>query len=626
MATLGDLVANLGVNTAAWGRGLQWANNKLTWFAGQTGKTFSSIAGGFGQIGGGLVDFLSTLGHVSRGVKALAAVIMGLSFPAQLAAQAETTEIAFTAMLRSAEKAKSLIKDLNDFAAATPFEQPQVLKAGKALLAFGFQAREVIPTLTAIGDVASGVGAPIEEIAHLFGKVRVDAKLMGKELNQFTDHGIPIIAQLAKQFNKPETAIRKMVEESQVSFRDVQKAFAAMSGPAGQFTQLMEKQSKSTTGIFSNMKDQIGYALRDLGTVMIEAFNLKGAMNSIIGFLQAFRSSWLPGITSTLTAVGSVMQTVLGWLGGLWTAWITNNLGYILSWVDTLSAMVLQGATFFADTFLYVWNFVSEVAGLVYDVWMAVFGDITQQLQFLMRNWYTLFQIAYQNVVLFAGNSWKHIQAFFANIGRWLEWLPGNWSKVMFTLADLLMTAFINMAINIKGFFKSLYDFAKGKGFKFEATGLTEGFHNSIDKLPELVTAAVDKSTPELAKLYGQLESDEADFAKKQAARAAAMAPKILEAPTLPTPLTLGDLASRGGDQIGTKNEKKPELKGVEAHTAEAFRAVVQGTNQGPKTAEEKMVSNTALTNKKLDSLLAAMDRTAEAAKKIKLPAPVKLS
>lgn len=48
-----------------------------------------------------------------------------------------------------------MLEDLSDFAAKTPFELPEVRQNAKQLLAMGVSAENVIPTLKALGDVAS---------------------------------------------------------------------------------------------------------------------------------------------------------------------------------------------------------------------------------------------------------------------------------------------------------------------------------------------------------------------------------------------------------------------------------------------------------------------------------------
>ena len=49
-----------------------------------------------------------------------------------------------------------------------------------------------------------------------------------------------------------------MIETGKIGFPEVQKAFAAMTGEGGKFHGTMAKQSKSLSGLFSTLKDNIG--------------------------------------------------------------------------------------------------------------------------------------------------------------------------------------------------------------------------------------------------------------------------------------------------------------------------------------------------------------------------------
>ena len=73
-------------------------------------------------------------------------------------AELEQTHVAFTSMLGSGEQATAMIRDLQKFAAETPFEMPGIRNAAQQLIAFGYDAQEIIPTLTALGNAASGLG------------------------------------------------------------------------------------------------------------------------------------------------------------------------------------------------------------------------------------------------------------------------------------------------------------------------------------------------------------------------------------------------------------------------------------------------------------------------------------
>jgi len=80
------------------------------------------------------------------------------------AAEYEQTRIAFENLLQSAEQASAFLRDLERFAARTPFELPQLERAARQLLAFGFAAQDILPMLRAVGDAVAGLGGGADMI------------------------------------------------------------------------------------------------------------------------------------------------------------------------------------------------------------------------------------------------------------------------------------------------------------------------------------------------------------------------------------------------------------------------------------------------------------------------------
>jgi phage tail tape-measure protein len=131
----------------------------------------------------------SFLGSLASNV--FTSAVSGISAFAQsvvtLGARLEQTKVAFTTMLGSAGEADALLRDLTDFAAKTPFEINSIRDTAKQLLAFGFSASEIIPTLKSLGDVSAGLSVPIEQVAYAYGQVRTANQLYGTELRQFVN-------------------------------------------------------------------------------------------------------------------------------------------------------------------------------------------------------------------------------------------------------------------------------------------------------------------------------------------------------------------------------------------------------------------------------------------------------
>ncbi|NEQ45585.1 MAG: tape measure protein [Leptolyngbya sp. SIOISBB] len=168
---------------------------------------------------------------------------------------AEQANVAFTTILGSAEEAERVLGNLSDFAATTPFDLPGVRQAGQQLLAFGFTADELIPTLTAVGDVAAGTNQPFDELAEIYGKARTQGRLFAEDLNQFTGRGIPLVAALAEQFGVAESEVRELVRSGQVGFEQLEQAFFDLTAEGAQFGGLMEAQSRTIPGQISNIED-----------------------------------------------------------------------------------------------------------------------------------------------------------------------------------------------------------------------------------------------------------------------------------------------------------------------------------------------------------------------------------
>jgi tape measure domain-containing protein len=174
-------------------------------------------------------------------------------------------EIAFTTMLRSKSKADAFLKEGAAFAATTPFNLRDVGTAQKQLLAYGFSVNEIIPSLKRLGDISAGLGLPFERLTYLYGTTKTQGRLFAQDLNQFVGSGIPLIAELAKQFGVAEDKVRGLVEDGKVGFSEVKKAIEGMTSGSGIFAGTLDAQSKSLLGLKERLGDAYAAMLNDIG-------------------------------------------------------------------------------------------------------------------------------------------------------------------------------------------------------------------------------------------------------------------------------------------------------------------------------------------------------------------------
>lgn len=195
----------------------------------------------------------------------ISSLFAGLAATIRQAFKVETAITQFAVLLGSMEKAKKVFAELKKFSDATPFTFDEVAQAGRMLLAFGEDAKTLQATLTTLGDIASAVGMPFTELAEIYGKNRVQGRLMAQDINQLTGRGIPVIGQFAKILGVSTEEVRGLVEQGKVGFPILEQAFKNMTGPGGQFAGMMDKLSTTGEGLFSTLLGEWSGALADFG-------------------------------------------------------------------------------------------------------------------------------------------------------------------------------------------------------------------------------------------------------------------------------------------------------------------------------------------------------------------------
>ena len=296
---LGTLVGFLKIDDSDYNRKLDSADSKgRSWAAGM-GRYGKLAAAGIGAATGGAVLF---------GVKTAAAN--------------EQAEIAFTTMLGSAEKAGAFLKDLQSFAAKTPFEFPELQQAASNLISAGFEAKNVIPIMTTLGDVTSGMGTGSEGVKRAtiaLQQMQAAGRITAEDLNQLRDAGIPVYDLLAKATGRSKEEVVKLAAAGKLGKKDLDAMMDALASGKGleRFSGLMDKQSESLSGMWSTfkdvfgqkmataiqpliplMKDGLGGATEFIGTAiggvatgigfMITAFQTAhGVISAVVGFIKA---------------------------------------------------------------------------------------------------------------------------------------------------------------------------------------------------------------------------------------------------------------------------------------------------------------------------------------------------
>lgn len=265
------------------------------------------MAGGFDKAVGAAVKMggigANALGHLATaaGVAVGGAVTLGV----RTAAEMQNASVAFTTMLGSAQKAGAFLGQLKTFAAQTPFEFPELQTAASSLVSAGVEASKVIPIMTTLGNVTSGMGTGSEGVQRAtvaIQQMNAAGKITGEDLNQLRDAGIPVYDLLASATGKSKAEVVALAQAGKLGSKELGQMMAALESGKGmeRFAGLMEAQSKTLGGAFSTLSDNVKMGLAGA----IEP--LTPMLTSALGAVANFVGQATPALSGFSTKLASM--------------------------------------------------------------------------------------------------------------------------------------------------------------------------------------------------------------------------------------------------------------------------------------------------------------------------------
>ncbi len=316
---VGEVFARMGLNSKQY-------EKDLSRLEGETKKralTLGNIFKGALSVTIGMTMFEA----VKRGFQTV--VGESISFNAQM----EQARIGFTTMLGSAERAEAFLRDMADFAARTPFEFPELLDASKRMLAYGFAAEDVLPTMEAVGNASAAVGLGTEGINRIIlalGQMRAKGKLSAEEMRQLTETGIPAWEILAEAMNKTTAEIMDMQQKGLIPADEAIQTI--IEGMNKRFPGMMKNMENTWEGVTSTIKDvwrmTIGavtqnlfqglvswlQGVRDFATNFYDTFQRYGLQRAISESFGPEVAALVSVLGATLRGFASVVSAVTGFI------------------------------------------------------------------------------------------------------------------------------------------------------------------------------------------------------------------------------------------------------------------------------------------------------------------------
>ena len=239
------------------------------------------------------------------------------------------------AILQDLDGADHIFNQLQVLAVKSPFSFQDLTSYAKQLSAFSVPMEELYDTTKMLADVSAGLGVDMSRIILAYGQIRSAAFLRGQEVRQLTEAGIPILAELAKQFSEIEGRmvsageVFDKISLREVPFEMVEKVFKNMTSEGGKFYNMQEVQAETLKAKVKNLGDQYQIMLYQIGQANDGV--LKGAVNTIGNMMEHWQK------------IGRIILDVITYVGmygvAMATVWSANKIRGMAQAVSLISRL-----------------------------------------------------------------------------------------------------------------------------------------------------------------------------------------------------------------------------------------------------------------------------------------------
>src|SRR6266567_4035478 len=331
IAILGDMLVRYRADISDLSNKVKQAKSEMSTVDETAKKTGTGIFSGFTQGVKGAISFGAQIGQTVSGVQALANSAIGLGQALlEPNASMEQTTVGFETLLGKGQKTQAFLKDLQNFAAATPFEFPELSTDAEHMLAFGFSAKEVIPDLTAIGDAMSAMGksnAEIDSIVTVFGQMKAAGKVNAQDMMQLTSQGIPAWKMLAQAMHLTVPEVQAL---SQKGLLPADKSIKMLTaGMEKMFGGGMKSQATTFNGLLSTFHDNASAAMRAFTGPLFD--KAKSGLTQLGNLVSG------PQFQAFATGAGAALGTAFDKIGSVIVP-IVVNFAKFVNWLQEGSA------------------------------------------------------------------------------------------------------------------------------------------------------------------------------------------------------------------------------------------------------------------------------------------------
>lgn len=225
-------------------------------------------------------------------------------------------ESSMKVFLGDAEKAADFTQKLKDYAYYNMFEFSDLAQASQQLIAYGNKVEDVIGIIDKLSNIATATKVPLMEMVGLYNRAKNLGGIDSKTLSSWAAKGL-VLTDVLRDMGE-------QVDDTSISFDQLNKALDKVTGEGGMFHGLMEEMMPNLSSSWGQLQDELSSMFNEIGEMMQQPMhdaidlasslvgNYKEIAETVAGLVVSYGAYRAALVTLNALKASSIMITK-GW-------------------------------------------------------------------------------------------------------------------------------------------------------------------------------------------------------------------------------------------------------------------------------------------------------------------------
>ncbi|TAN18831.1 MAG: hypothetical protein EPN37_04525 [Chitinophagaceae bacterium] len=318
---------------------------------------------------------------VLGGAAILGAVKKGMDFQRQ--------RKVFETLSGNKDTGDQLYGNIQQFTTRAPYSAKAIQDVSKTLLSFGMNAKQIMPTINMMGNIADGDSSRFQRLGLALGEVGSQGHLTGQQLRQMTRLGFNPLQEIQKMTGLSMEQLQKAMKKGAITIDMIMKAMQKATGPGGRFHDLMKHINESFSGQLNVTMNTLGLIMGRIGERILPILGKAlSAFNAVVKWIIAHKTILLSVFAGLSTALIMANMEAIGAAIGLGVMSVATGIASAAMFVfnNVIKAnpigLVIGGVIALVIWFTHLWKTSEKFRGIIMGVWavMKMFANMIKDL------------------------------------------------------------------------------------------------------------------------------------------------------------------------------------------------------------------------------------------------------